>query len=320
VTGGKPRVAITCGDPAGIGPEVIRLCLEAGVAADADLQVIGPLRWLDSLPGKERWTPVPVGPAGFEAKPGTPTKAGADVARLALDCAAAGCRDGLWDAVCTGPVSKEWMHKAGWRHPGQTEFFAARWGGRPVMAFCGANLRVVLATWHIPLRAVFEALDFEALEAAVAAAARLVDIHGGEGVQAPRIGVCGINPHAGEGGLLGNEEHARINPWLARLRARFPGVSACLPADTLFHRALRGDFDVVVALYHDQGLAPLKLVDFDTAVNVTLGLPWVRTSPDHGTAFDLAAKGSPSFSSMRHAIELAVRVARKRSAPVLRVV
>ena len=129
-----------------------------------------------------------------------------------------------------------------------------------------------------------------------------------EGVRQPRIGVCGLNPHAGEGGLLGEEERDFLNPTLDRLRAEFPGVSRCEPADTLFARALRGEFDVIVALYHDQGLAPLKAVDFDEAVNVTLGLPFVRTSPDHGTAFGLAGQGKARTTSFANAVTVARRL------------
>jgi 4-hydroxythreonine-4-phosphate dehydrogenase len=280
--------------------------------------LVGPECWLGSLPAGD-WKPVAVGPAGFRARAGQPSRAGAEVALAALERAASGCLSGEWDGVVTGPVSKEWMHKAGWRHPGQTEFFAERWGGRPVMGFAGRRLRLVLATWHVPLRDVFESLDFSALEAAVGAAARLGASLGlGAGGSPLKIGVCGLNPHAGENGLLGAEEQGRLDPWLDRLRSSHPGLSRCEPADTLFWRALRGEFDVLVALYHDQGLAPLKAVEFESAVNITLGLPWVRTSPDHGTAFSLAASGVPDAGSFRHAAEIAVRFVRSRMEPALR--
>ena len=134
-----------------------------------------------------------------------------------------------------------------------------------------------------------------------------------EGLNAPRIGVCGLNPHAGEGGLLGYEERDLLNPALAHLQAEFPGLSLCQPGDTLFGRALKGEFDVVVALYHDQGLAPLKTIDFDEAVNVTLGLPHVRTSPDHGTAFDIAGQGKASSTSFTNAVMVARRLIKFRS-------
>jgi 4-hydroxythreonine-4-phosphate dehydrogenase len=234
--------------------------------------------------------------------PGQPSVAGAAVALAALEAAAAGCRAGRYAGAVTGPVSKSWLQKAGFTFPGQTEFFAARWGGEPTMAFAGGRLRVVLATWHIPLRDVPRALDQPTLARAVVQADRLARALG---AAAPRIAVCGLNPHAGEEGLLGDEEQTRLNPWLDELRPRFPGLSRCLPGDTVFWRQLRGEFDIVVALYHDQGLAPLKTVDFDESVNITLGLPWVRTSPDHGTAFSIAGKNQASWKSFSNAVELA---------------
>jgi len=228
--------------------------------------------------------------------------AGAKIALEALEVVAAGCKTGKFSAAVTGPVSKSWLQKAGFVFPGQTEFFAARWGGEPTMAFAGGKLRVVLATWHIPLTEVARALDEKTLARAVAQASHLAQALG---AKSPRIAVCGLNPHAGEEGLLGSDERDRLNPWLDKLRGKFPGVSKCEPGDTVFWRQLRGEFDVVVALYHDQGLAPLKTVDFDESVNITLGLPWVRTSPDHGTAFTLAGQGKASWKSFANAVKLA---------------
>jgi len=203
-------------------------------------------------------------------------------------------------------VSKAWLQRAGYVFPGQTEFFAARWGGAPTMAFCGGRLRVVLLTWHIPLREVPRHLTPAEMLRAVRAAGELARAGG---VASPRIGVCGLNPHAGEGGMLGAEERDVIDPFLDSLRAgEFPLLSRCEPGDTIFGRALRGEFDVVVALYHDQGLAPLKTIDFDEAVNVTLGLAHVRTSPDHGTAFGIAGKGAASPRSFGNAVEVARRL------------
>ena len=227
-----------------------------------------------------------------------------------MERAAAGCQSGEFCGVVTGPVSKAALAKIGYPFPGQTEFFAAKWGGEPVMAFCGGRLRVVLATWHVPLHEVARQLGPHLLHRTVAAADTLARA---EGIKSPRIGVCGLNPHAGEDGLLGYEEKDFLNPALAHLRAEFPGLSACQPGDTLFARALRGEFDVVVALYHDQGLAPLKAVDFDEAVNVTLGLPFVRTSPDHGTAFGLAGQGKASARSFANAVSVARRLIKSRS-------
>jgi 4-hydroxythreonine-4-phosphate dehydrogenase len=290
------------------------------------------------------------------------------VAWAALERAAAGCKAGEFSGVVTGPVSKQRLAAIGWPFPGQTEFFAGRWGGEPTMAFCGERLRVTLLTWHIPLAAVAGRLRAGEFARAISAADELArafpgaaqDVthsrsQGGRDVPparprtarrltpcgfqpravptmaeravpaanlqtkpaAPRIGVCGLNPHAGEGGLIGREEIEVIDPILDALRPRHPGLSKALPADTLFLRHLRGEFDVVVALYHDQGLAPLKAVEFDRAVNATLGLPFVRTSPDHGTAFDIAGKGRADPGSFISAVAAARRLLTFRRAGVL---
>lgn len=300
-------LAFTCGDPAGVGPEIIATWLAAHAAEAADVAVIGPARWLETLPACG--AKIAVGLEDFVATPGHPDGDGALVAWAAMERAASGTKSGEFSGVVTGPVSKERLAAVGYEFPGQTEFFAARWGGEPVMCFCGGRLRVALATWHVPLCEVPQALGPQLLHRTIAAADRLVRA---EGVAAPRIGVCGLNPHAGENGLLGEEERDFLNPALERMRAEFPGLSLCQPGDTLFARALRGEFDVVVALYHDQGLAPLKVIDFDESVNVTLGLPFVRTSPDHGTAFGLAGQGKASATSFTNAVAVARRlIARK---------
>ena len=309
------KLALTCGDPAGVGPEVVATWLrEASGAEAAAVEIHGPARWLAGLPkaGVFHARPVLAGGADFNAEAGKPTEAGARVADEALRAAAASAREGRVAGVVTGPVAKSWMARVGWHFPGQTEFFAAEWGGEPVMAFAGGRLRVVLATWHIPLAAVPAALTEPVLTRAVAAAAELCAADGGAGrggidfaKAAPRIAVCGLNPHAGEAGLLGVEERDSIDPILNHLRPAFPGLSRTLPGDTVFGRQLRGDFDAVVALYHDQGLAPLKTLEFDQAVNITLGLPWVRTSPDHGTGFDIAGKGLASAASFTNAVRMA---------------
>ena len=302
------KLAITCGDPAGVGPEIIATWVTAHPAEAKTMAVIGPARWLATLGPVEK---VAVGLEDFAATPGQPTGDGALVAWAAMERAAQGCKTGEFSGVVTGPVSKEWLARIGYAFPGQTEFFAARWGGEPVMSFCGGRLRVVLATWHVPLHQVAALLGPHLLRRTVAAAHELAMA---DGVARPRIGVCGLNPHAGEGGLLGYEETELLNPTLDHLRAEFPGLSRCEPGDTLFARALRGEFDVVVALYHDQGLAPLKAIDFDEAVNVTLGLPHVRTSPDHGTAFGIAGKGVASSKSFANAVTVARRLIKCRAA------
>ncbi len=319
------KLAITCGDPAGIGPEVITAWLAANPTDAAGVAVIGPVRWLESLPNTG--AKIPVGLDDFAAAPGRPDGDGALVAWAAMQRAAQGCKAGEFSGVVTGPVSKERLAAIGYPFPGQTEFFAAEWGGEPVMCFCGGRLRIALATWHVPLIEVPQLLGPQLLHRTVAAADQLAracragspDPAGGvrRGTTTPpytpRIGVCGLNPHAGEGGLLGLEEKDFLNPALEKLGAEFPGLTRCQPADTLFARALRGEFDVIVALYHDQGLAPLKVIDFDEAVNVTLGLPFVRTSPDHGTAFGLAGQGKASPRSFASAVAVARRLIKFRS-------
>ncbi len=297
-------LALTCGDPAGVGPEVVAGALDE--IGGAGCCLLGPRAWAARVADRSGAEAVAVGPDDFEAVPGQPSVEGAGVAWEALEAAARGCVEGRFSGVVTGPVSKEWMGRAGFGFPGHTEFFAARWGGEPSMAFAGGELRVVLATWHLPLREVPDAVDGPCLERAVRRAALLARAWG---VDEPRIGVCGLNPHAGEGGVLGSEERDRLDPVLDRLRAEFPGLSACLPGDTVFFRQRRGEFDVAVALYHDQGLAAVKTLEFDRAVNLTLGLSHVRTSPDHGTAFALAGQGRADPGSFRAAVEVARRLA-----------
>lgn len=295
-------LAITCGDPAGIGPEVIAAALRNDSERGRDCILIGPAGWAALLAAELGIAFEAVGSSGFQIVPGQPSLDGAEVALAALQTAAQGCVDGRFRGVVSGPVSKHWLQQVGFKHPGQTEFFAEAWGGEPTMGFVGNELRVVLATWHIPLREVADALTAECLELAVRRAHALAISFG---VEAPRIGVCGLNPHAGEGGILGVEERDVLDPALDRLRVEMPGLSKCLPGDTVFFRQRRGEFDVVVSAYHDQGLAAVKTLEFDAAVNVTLGLPHVRTSPDHGTAFDIAGKGLADSCSFAAALSVA---------------
>lgn len=296
----RKKIAITCGDPAGVGPEIIERWLAENPQEASEVVAIGPQSWLEKLPCEG----IAVGEKDFEITPGVPTEAGQRLALGAMERAAAGTKNGEFSAVVTSPVNKAGLQSVGYTFPGQTEFFADRWGGVPVMAFAGGKLSVVLATWHIPLKDVPAALTIETLTRAVEQAdvlARALDETRGS----PKIGVCGLNPHAGEKGILGREEIETIEPILENLRSRFPGLSRCVPADTIFARQLRGEFDVVVALYHDQALAPLKTLEFDEAVNISMGLPHVRTSPDHGTAYDIAGKGTAQTKSFANAVRLA---------------
>lgn len=303
----SPVLAITCGDPAGVGPEIVARWALARPSRLGQVALLGPESWLETLHGRCNAQLVAVGDDRFRATPGKPTIAGARVALAAMEVAAQGCTDGDFDAVVTGPVSKEWLARVSPGFVGQTEFFAERWGGEPTMMFAGGKLRMALATWHVPLNTVSRELTPERLSRAVRRADWLCRA---EGIERPRIAVCGINPHAGEHGLLGDEEDRWMNGCLRRLRRRVPGVSDALPGDTVFVRALKGEFDVTVAAYHDQGLAPLKAVDFDRSVNITLGLPFIRTSPDHGTAFGIAGQGRAEVGSFAAAIRMAERLAR----------
>lgn len=300
----NPRLALTCGDPSGVGPELAASWLREHGAAHPEVVPIGPASWLAEIGAGT--SGIAVGPAGFVAMPGKPTAEGHAVALAAMRRAAEGCSRGEFAGVVTGPVSKKGLAGVGFTHPGQTEFFAAAWGGEPVMAFAGGRMTVALATWHIPLSQVpGEATAARVTAAAVALDGLLTKLGKGR-----RLGVCGLNPHAGEGGLMGAEDEAVIRPAIATLAAEGMDVAGPLPGDTAFARHLAGEFDGIVALYHDQGLAPLKAVDFATAANLTLGLPHVRTSPDHGTAYDLAGTGRADRSSLDSAIRLARRLAR----------
>lgn len=305
------RIAITCGDPAGVGPELVKQCLSQELDGKARFTLVGPKYWIDEVSNESplELESFAVGRSGARCNPGHPTAESSKIALEAMEYAARGCGTGNFDGVVTGPISKARCAEVGFSHPGQTEFFASHWGGNPTMAFVGDRLKVVLATWHVPFATIPYHLTESCLTIAIDRAndlAKRLDIRN------PRIGVCGLNPHAGEEGLIGNEEAAIFNPLIAELREVIPGLSDCQPADTIFHRALNGAYDVVVALYHDQGLGPLKTIEFDTAVNVTLGLPFVRTSPDHGTAYDIAGSGVASHQSFLRAIKLAVKLVKRQ--------
>jgi 4-hydroxythreonine-4-phosphate dehydrogenase len=287
-------IALTLGDSAGIGPEIIDAALASGkLPAEFHYRVIG-----------ER-----VGNAG------TPTEETARAALNALEEAAALAKTGDVAAVVTGPVSKARMQAVGFSFPGQTEFFANRWGA-PDYAMCltGGKLNVALVTAHIPLKEVSAALH----PAEIVRVGRLLAQFLGQlSADAPRIAVAGLNPHAGEEGALGLEEIRLITPAVTALQAecgQLAEFSGPFSPDTVFNRAVAGEFDGVLCMYHDQGLIPLKLHAFDEGVNVTLGLPYPRTSPDHGTAFDLAGKGVARTDSMIAAIQLAAKLVESRTA------
>jgi len=286
----KPRVAITAGDPAGIGPEIAeRAARDARVTAVCEPVVYGP-------------------PAGESFAAGVLS---AEAGRAAYDAilrAVADAKSGAVAAIATAPINKEAFRLAGLPWSGHTDLLAHLTGARDVaMMFHSDVLRVVLATIHIALADVPRTLTSALMERTIALTAR--ELARFDKV-APRIGVAGLNPHAGEHGLFGREDMDAIAPAVDACRRRGIDVKGPFPADTVFVRAQRGEFDVVVACYHDQGLIPVKLVAFGKAVNVTLGLPIVRTSVDHGTAFDIAGTGAADPESMVAAVLLAARLAR----------
>ncbi len=283
-----PVLGLTHGDPAGIGPEILRAALaDPALPNDCTFRVIG-------------------SDAGHT--PGRPTTESARAAWDALEEAARLLAAGEIAGVVTGPVSKTGLAAAGFPFPGQTEFFAARAGvDNFAMCLTGGPLTVALATIHVPLREVAALLRTDE----IIRVGRLLSesLHRRLG-RAPRIAVAGLNPHAGEGGQFGDEEEHIICPAVEAL-ARGGVFEGPFAPDTVFHRAAAGEFDGVLCMYHDQGLIPLKLLAFDTGVNVTLGLPFVRTSPDHGTAFDIAGTGHARHSSMLAAMQLAAELAHR---------
>ena len=290
-------IAVTCGDPAGVGPELIASWLKAHPESADTVVPIGPADWIARL-GQG----IAVGPKDFLTRPGQPDEAGHLIAIEAMEMAARGATGGRFAAVVTGPVNKKGLAGVGYVFPGQTEFFASRWSGEPVMAFAGGQMTVGLVTWHLPLADVQRNVTAADIRRTVLA---LISLRVKLGDRRPRIAVCGLNPHAGEGGLLGKEDDAVIRPAIAALRAEGHEVSGPLPGDTVFHRHLQGEFDAVAAIYHDQGLAPLKAVDFSTSANLSLGLKHVRTSPDHGTAYEIAGQGKADRGSFYSAMRLA---------------
>lgn len=294
------KLAFTIGDPSGVGGEIIAKWIEKNPEKCGKVEVLAHGAFLQTLPDFVSKCEIKSA-ANFEL--GKPSVEGAQLALDALFCAADGAKSGKYSAVITSPVSKFWMKRVYPEFVGQTEFFETQWGGVPVMCFAGEKMIVSLATWHIPLCEVPSAISQENIARAIESAAILARKI--RGVESPKIAVCGLNPHAGEGGILGREEIEIINPTVEKLLKKYPNLSYALPPDTVFNRHLKGEFDAVVAMYHDQGLAPLKSIDFDTAVNISMGLNHIRTSPDHGTAFDIAGKGIASENSFASAVNIA---------------
>jgi len=291
----KPIVAITAGDPAGIGPEIASKAAEdPRVTAVCEPVIYGP-------------------PAGSRFEPGVLS---AEAGRAAYDAICSAVHDALEgrvSAIATAPVNKLGFARAGLRWKGHTDLLAdLTRAPRVAMMFWSEPLKVVLATVHVPLAEVPRLLTRTLLGEIIDLTARELPRFG---IARPRLALAGLNPHAGEEGLLGSEETDVLRPAVKDARGRGVAIDGPFPGDTIFGRAARGEFDAVIACYHDQGLIPVKLLAFGRAVNVTLGLPIVRTSVDHGTAFDIAGKGIADPSSMVEAVLLAARVSKPHGQP-----
>lgn len=325
----KPVIAITMGDASGIGPEIIMKALAAGpvhgfckpmVIGDAErLRLAGKLvgsglgvepvtdaRAEDFGPGTVACIDLALIPAGLPF--GKVSSVAGEAAYRYIERAVRLVEAGEAQAICTAPLSKEALHAAGHRYPGHTELLAALTGTAEVsMMLVAPKLRVIHVTTHMGLLDAIERIDAPLVERVIGRAHHTLTR---AGIPRPRIGVCGINPHAGENGLFGRgEEAAKIEPAVRSVRARGWDVTGPLPADTLFYLAARGDYDIVVAMYHDQGHGPIKVLGLEAGVNITVGLPMVRTSVDHGTAFDIAGKGVADERSLVEALRQAAELA-----------
>lgn len=313
--GRSVRLLLTMGDPAGVGPELLlKVIGRRDLAASTSLSVIVDLRWIKRLARRFRlsvpWSRfqwVDVGDLCSGIRWG---RVQAQAGRAAVAClqeAVRRLKAKEADALVTAPVSKEAIVRAGISWRGHTEYLADRFHVHPTMMFVTGKFRASLVTTHWPLREVPARLTRTRVLRAVQATDRCLQQD--FGILRPRIGLAALNPHAGEGGLLGSEEKKILLP---AVRSLDLSVQGPIPSDALMERAARGEFDAVVALYHDQALIPVKLLGWDQAVNVTLGLPFVRTSPVHGTAWDLAGTGRADPASMQSAVRLAVELARRR--------
>lgn len=309
-----PRVAITLGDPRGIGPEIVARVL-AAPPAGAEYVVVGPEELIRDLPaeqlavgGMREARNREGGDVGAFPRcrfPYLPEEAGRIVA-LQLETAVSLALDGSVQAIVTGPAEKRAFNLAGYRYPGHTEWLGELAGGVPTaMMLVAGDLRVVLVTTHIALREVPTALTAEKVRETGRLTRQALQTWWG--IDRPRIAICALNPHAGEAGLFGAEDDDLLAPAAIELEAQGP-----LPADTVFVRALKGEFDAVLAPYHDVGMTAVKVAGFGKGVNVTLGLPFVRTAPDHGTAFDIAGKGVADPRSMKEAVALAALLGRSQ--------
>lgn len=288
----KARLAMTVGDPRGIGPEIVAKALaDPRVGERCDIVVVGPTG-----------SGVDVGESIGAWAPGNSASVAGKLSGLAIERAVELATAGEVDGIVTAPIDKSALHAGGYDFPGHTEMLAALTNSRVAMMLASDKLRVVLATTHLPLRDVTRALTREA----IVDAARITrdGLRAWMGVAEPRIALCALNPHAGDGGRFGNEDESLLAP-----AAREANIAGPFPADTVFVRAMRGEFDAVIAPYHDVGMTAIKVASFGSAVNVTLGLPFPRTSPDHGTALDIAGQNRADPSSMIAATLLCASIA-----------
>lgn len=310
----KKKIAVTIGDPAGIGPEVVLKALLSKKVAERCAPIVVGDRAVVAEAAAALKLPIDVNTielvecgvitGGFEK--GRPTAAGGRAAVAYVKRAVELVMDRKADALVTAPISKEAMKLAGYPWPGHTELLAELTGTKDfAMMLCGGPLRVILVTIHTALRKVPDLITKDRVLKTVVLAQKACAMLE---IDEPRIAIAALNPHAGEAGIFGNEEINEVLPAIKEAQRRGISVSGPFSADALFHKAYRGEFDIIVCMYHDQGLVPLKMVAFETGVNVTVGLPLVRTSPDHGTAYDIAWKGVAEPTSMIEAIKLAVRM------------
>jgi 4-hydroxythreonine-4-phosphate dehydrogenase len=323
-------IAISMGDPAGVGPEIIGKAwaenvrqqlppfFAVGDAASLSAVWDGPIERIenpDQASRRFRYAlPVLHVHDCTDLTPGKPNADGAHCALQSLELATGFARSGAAAALVTGPVSKAQLYNIGFTYPGQTEFVAERCGierGNAVMMLAGPDLRVVPMTTHIPLSKVFDTLDARLIEQRVQATAK--GLQRDFGIANPRLAIAGINPHAGESGQMGREEIDLLEPAVLKLRTEGINIVGPLPADTMFHKEARDRFDAALCTYHDQALIPLKTLYFDEAVNMTLGLPIIRTSPDHGTAFGIAGQNKARPNSMIAAIKMAAMAVQNRA-------
>ena len=335
--GDKAPLVVTQGDPAGIGPELtLRAWLLRREADLPPFAVVADPAHLDALARALGWSvsiqavdiaetsavfdralPVVALPQSVETRAGVPDAASAPATIASIETAVALIRAGGAAALVTNPIAKHLLYRAGFLHPGHTEFLASLAAEpdsdapHPVMMLWSETMAVVPVTVHIPLQAVPAGLTTDLIVKTGRIVAR--DLRTRFGITDPRLALAGLNPHAGEGGALGHEDDAVIAPAVEILRREGIAAAGPYPADTLFHARARCRYDVALAMYHDQALIPIKTIAFDEAVNVTLGLPFVRTSPDHGTAFDIAGRGIARPDSLIAALRLAARLAASAS-------